>query len=92
MKLKIDWKKTARLLRETAAPVLLGALAGGAMCAATGCSSLTPSNKTQSMSVVGIGLPAVAIVHSSTLAADAAGADTNAPTQSNPVTTEVTTR
>ena len=72
--------------------VVPGALAGGAMCAATGCSSLTPSNKTQSMSVVGIGLPAVAIVHSSTLAADAAGADTNAPTQSNPVTTEIKAR
>ena len=42
--------------------------------------------------MVGIGLPAVAIVHSSTLAADAASTDTNAPTQANPVTTEVTTR
>ena len=92
MKIKIDWKNLGRSLWEAVWPVLLGALGGGVVCAATGCSSLTPSNKTQSMSVVGIGLPAVAIVHSSTQAADAAGADTNAPTQSNPVTTEVRTR
>ena len=54
-----------------------------------GCSSLTPSDKTQTMSVVGIGLPAIAVITTSTQTADNTGDDTNAAKQVNPVTTVI---
>ena len=50
-----------------------------------GCSSLTPSAKTQSMSLYAIGIPGIAVVHQSEQKADNSGDDDNQPTQHNPV-------
>ena len=62
------------------------------MVAATGgCSSLTPSSKTQTMGVYAIGVPGIAIITKSTQNEDASGGDTNVPTQVNPVTTTMST-
>ena len=47
------------------------------------------TSKTQTLSVVGIGIPAIAVVSSSSQGADASGGDENKPTQANPVTTVV---
>ena len=80
MKLKINWKA----LWNAVKPVLLGAIGGGVIALTDGCSSLTPSSKTQSMGVYAIGVP-------STQNEDASGGDNNAPTQVNPVTTTMTT-
>ena len=68
-------------------PVLLGAIGGGVIALTDGCSSLTPSSKTQSMGVYAIGVPGIAIITRSTQNEDASGGDTNVPTQVNPVTT-----
>ena len=84
-------------------PVLLAAIGGGIVSVAAGCSSLTHpcfasrlgfasgdmTSKTQTLSVVGIGIPAIAVVSSSSQGADASGGDENSPTQANPVTTIV---
>ena len=70
-------------------PVLLAAIGGGIVSVAAGCSSLVPTSKTQTLSVVGIGIPAIAVVSSSSQGADASGGDENKPTQANPVTTIV---
>ena len=67
-------------------PVLLAAIGGGIVSVAAGCSSMTPTSKSQTLSVVGIGIPAIAIVSSSAQEADASGGDENKPTQANPVT------
>ena len=53
MKLRINWKA----LWEALKPVLLAAVGGGVVTLADGCSSLTPSAKTQSMSLYAIGIP-----------------------------------
>ena len=48
---------------QGAAPVLLGALGGGLVAVTgSGCSALTPSAKTQTMSLYAIGIPGVAVV------------------------------
>ena len=47
------------------------------------------TSKTQTLSVVGLGIPAIAVVSSSSQGADASGGDENKPTQANPVTTVV---
>ena len=70
-------------------PVLLAAIGGGIVTVAAGCSSLVPTSKTQTLSVVGIGIPAIAVVSSSSQGADASGGDENKPMQANPVTTVV---
>ena len=70
-------------------PVLLAAIGGGIVTVAAGCSSLVPTSKTQTLSVVGIGIPAIAVVSSSSQGADASGGDENKPTQTNPVTTVI---
>ena len=70
-------------------PVLLAAIGGGIVSVAAGCSSMTPTSKSQTLSVVGIGIPAIAVVSSSSQGADASGGDENKPTQTNPVTTVV---
>ena len=57
----------------------------------SGCSSLTPSSKTQSMGVYALGIPGIAIITKSTQNEDASGGDTNVPTQVNPVTTTMST-
>ena len=86
MKLKIDWKELGRQLWEAIKPVLLGAVGGGLVAATGVCSSLTPSAKTQTMSLYAIGIPGIAIVTQSEQTADNAGDDDNKPVQANPVT------
>ena len=50
MKLKVNWKKLGKQLWDAVKPVLLAAIGGGLVTLANGCSSLTPSAKTQTMS------------------------------------------
>ena len=67
---------------------LTGLLGGLAASAATGCSSLVPSAKTQSMSLFAIGIPGIAVVTKSEQLSDNSGGDENRPVQVNPVTVE----
>ena len=91
MKLKIDWKALGKAVWDALKPVLLGAIGGGVIAVTGGCSSLTPSAKTQTMGVYAIGVPGIAIITKSTQNEDASGGDTNVPTQVNPVTTTMST-
>ena len=91
MKVKVNWKELGKQLWNAIKPVLLGALGGGLVAVSSGCSSLTPSSKTQSMGVYAIGVPGIAIITRSTQNEDASGGDTNVPTQANPVTTTIST-
>ena len=91
MKVKVNWKELGKALWEAVKPVLLGALGGGLVAVSSGCSSLTPSSKTQSMGVYAIGVPGIAIITRSAQNEDASGGDTNVPTQVNPVTTTMST-
>ena len=60
MKLKVNWKELGKQLWNAVKPVLLAAIGGGLVTLANGCSSLTPSAKTQSMSLYAIGIPGIA--------------------------------
>ena len=72
---------------QVAAPVLLGAVGGGLVALTrSGCSSLTPSAKTQTMGVYAFGIPGIAVITQSAQNADNAGDDDNNQTQVNPVT------
>ena len=87
MKLKIKWKELARQLWNAVKPVLLGAVGGGLVAVTgSGCSSLTPSTKTQTMGVYAFGIPGIAVITQSAQNADNAGDDDNKPVQANPVT------
>ena len=89
MKIKINWKELGKQLWNAVKPVLLGALGGGLVAVTgSGCSALTPSAKTQTMSLYAIGIPGVAVVTHSTQDADNKGDDKNKPTQTNPVSVE----
>ena len=89
MKLKINWKELGKQLWNAVKPVLLGAIGGGLVAVTgSGCSSLTPSAKSQSMSLYAIGIPGIAVVTRSEQLADNKGDDENKPTQTNPVTVE----
>ena len=88
MKLKVNWKELACQLWAAIRPVLLGAIGGGIVSVSSGCSSLTPSDKTQTMGVYAFGIPGIAVITQSQQTADNAGSDTNAATQSNPVSVE----
>ena len=89
MKLKIDWKKLGKALWAAVKPVLLGAIGGGLVAVTgSGCSALTPSAKSQSMSLYAVGIPGIAIVTKSEQIADNKGDDENKPVQANPVTVE----
>jgi len=89
MKLKIDWPALMRQLWDAVKPVLLGAIGGGLVAVTgSGCSALTPSAKTQMMSLYAIGIPGIAVVTHSTQDADNKGDDENKPTQANPVNVE----
>ena len=91
MKLKINWKELGKRLWNAVRPVLLGAVGGGLVAVAgSGCSALTPSTKTQTMSLYAIGIPGIAVVSQSEQTADNKGDDENKPTQANPVS--VTTK
>ena len=85
MKLKVNWNELVRQLWAAVRPVLLGAIGGGIVSFASGCSSLTPSDKTQTMGVYAFGIPGIAVITQSHQTADNAGSDTYAATQSNPV-------
>ena len=91
MKVKVNWKELGKALWEAVKPVLLGALGGGLVAVSSGCSSMTPSSKTQSMGVYALGIPGIAIITKSAQNEDASGGDTNVPTQANPVTTTIST-
>ena len=88
MKLKVNWKALGKAAWEALKPVLLAAVGGGLIAVSSGCSSLTPSAKTQSMSLYAIGIPGIAVVTQSTQNADNAGDDDNTPVQANPVTVD----
>ena len=89
MKIKINWKELGKQLWNAVKPVLLGAIGGGLVAVTgSGCSALTPSAKTQTMSLYAIGIPGVAVVTHSTQDADNKGNDENRPTQANPVNVE----
>ena len=89
MKLKINWKELGKQLWDAVKPVLLGAVGGGLVAVAgSGCSALTPSTKTQTMSLYAIGIPGIAVVSQSEQTADNKGDDENKPTQVNPVTVD----
>ena len=89
MKLKINWKELGKQLWNAVKPVLLAAIGGGVVTLADGCSSLTPSAKTQSMSLYAIGIPGIAVVTQSEQTADNTGDDENKPAQANPVSVDV---
>ena len=88
MKLKVNWKELGKQLWNAVKPVLLAAIGGGVVTLADGCSSLTPSAKTQSMSLYAIGIPGIAVVTKSEQLSDNSGGDENRPVQVNPVTVE----
>ena len=88
MKIKINWKELGKQLWDAAKPVLLAAIGGGLVTLANGCSSLTPSAKTQTMSLYAIGIPGIAVVSQSEQTADNKGDDENKPAQVNPVTVD----
>ena len=90
MKLKINWKELGKQLWNAVKPVLLGAIGGGLVAVTgSGRSSLTPSAKTQTMSLYAIGIPGVAVVTHSTQDADNKGDDENRQTQANPASVDV---
>ena len=90
MKIKINWKELGKQLWDAVKPVLLGALGGGLVAVTgSGCSSLTPSAKTQTVSLYAIGIPGIAVVTQSTQTADNTGDDDNKPVQANPVSVKV---
>ena len=90
MKIKINWRELGKQLWNAVKPVLLGAIGGGLVAVTgSGCSALTPSAKTQTMSLYAIGIPGVAVVTHSTQDADNKGDDENKPTQTNPVRVDV---
>ena len=86
MKVKVKWKELVRQLWDAVKPVLLGAVGGGLVAITSGCSSLTPSAKTQTMGVYAFGIPGIAVITQSAQNADNAGDDDNNQTQVNPVT------
>ena len=88
MNLKVNWKALGKQVWEALKPVLLAAIGGGVVTLADGCSSLTPSAKTQSMSLYAIGIPGIAVVTQSEQTADNKGDDDNKPVQVNPVTVD----
>ena len=80
----LPWAKAAKAALQIIVPAAIGS--GAAILA--GCSALTPSAKTQTMSLYAIGIPGVAVVTHSTQDADNKGDDENKPTQANPVSVE----
>ncbi len=88
MKIKINWKSLGKALWAAMKPVLLGAIGGGVIALTDGCSALTPSAKSQSMSLYAVGIPGIAVVTKSEQVADNKGDDENKPVQANPVSVE----
>ncbi len=84
----LPWAKAAKAALQIIVPAAIGS--GAAILA--GCSALTPSAKTQTMSLYAIGIPGIAVVTHSTQDADNKGDDENRPTQANPVSVDVPIR
>ncbi len=87
----IKWIKSlpwAKALKA-AGQVIVPAAIGSAAAIATGCSSMLPSAKTQTMSLYAIGIPGIAVVTQSEQLADNRGDDSNEPMQANPVSVDV---
>ena len=82
----LPWKSAIK----SALSIIVPAAVGSAAALCTGCSSLTPSAKTQTMSLYAIGVPGIAIVTQSHQNADNKGDDENSPKQTNPVTVKPT--
>ena len=85
MKIKINWKALIAQAWAALKPVIIGAVGGGVVSLSSGCSSLTPTSKGQALTVMGIGIPAIAVMTSTKVDADNSGADANTPTQTIPV-------
>ena len=77
----LPWKNAAKAALQIIVPAAVGS--GAAILA--GCSSLTPSAKTQTMSLFAVGIPGIAVVTQSTQNADNTGDDENSPKQTNPI-------
>jgi len=77
----LPWKNAAKAALQIIVPAAVGS--GAAILA--GCSSLTPSAKTQTMSLYAVGIPGIAVVTQSTQNADNKGDDENSPKQTNPI-------
>ena len=92
MKIKVNWKSLGKALWAAIKPVILGAVGGGVIALTDGCSALTPSAKSQSMSLYAVGIPGIAIVTKSEQLADNKGDDENKPVQANPVSVETKVR
>ena len=92
MKKLMDFIKTLpwRNAFKAAAQILVPAAVGSTAAILAGCGSLTPSNKTQKMSLLAIGIPGIAVVTQATQNADNTGDDDNKPVQANPVTVKPT--
>ncbi len=92
MKIKINWKKAWEITRDFVAPLvkpfIAALIGGGVVSGLSGCSSLVPSAKTQSMSLFAIGIPGIAVVTKSEQLSDNSGGDENKPVQATPVTVE----
>ena len=86
--MKVNWKQLMKALWAAVKPVLLGAVGGGLVAVTDGCSALTPSAKSQSMSLYAVGIPGIAVVTRSEQVADNKGDDENKPAQVNPVTVD----
>ena len=78
----LPWKDALKAAMQIIIPAAVGS--GAAILA--GCSALTPSAKTQTMSLYAIGIPGIAVITHSTQDADNRGDDDNTPSQANPVT------
>lgn len=83
--LNTKFKVFLKALWKAVKPVIIGAIGGGVVAMTDGCSSLEPSDKTQTMGVYALGIPGIAIITHSQQTADNKGEDTNTPVQVNPV-------
>ena len=84
----LPWASALKAAMQVIVPAAIGS--GAAILA--GCGSLTPSNKTQTMSLYAIGIPGVAVVTQSTQEADNKGDDENTPKQTNPITVKTSVK
>ena len=90
MKLEIYWAGMLKAALKAIWPFIAGAVGGDIVSVTSGCSSMTPSDKTQTMGVYAFGIPGIAVITQSHQTADNAGSDTNAAAQSNPVSVKPT--
>ena len=82
----LPWKEAAKAAIQILLPAALGGTIGATLA---GCSSMTPTAKTQGISLYAIGVPGIAVVTTTTQNADNKGDDENKPKQTNPVTTNL---